>query len=353
MTDKIPAFKSEIDKIHVPSEKLDAIISQTLRKNVPKRKKSMCKKLIYTASAAVVALGLLVGSATVSPVMANFVLQIPLLGSIFSESGDLGLVQVSNLGLTQAVGVSKAVKGDTITIDEIFYDGARFTVSYSLETKEPLGENYFEHSGPDFTVDGKTVSYSGGLSETDVTPTYRTGVFSIDAITELPEEFIFGLHFKSLDNKRWKFKIPVKAQSGVEVVTINHTQKAEGIDLSVSDLKISPAGLLIHFNAVSNENFFLTSSIDFHVVNEEGIEIGSHSGGSKGTNENGKVNQSGNRLFDPISDSVKILTVTPYVSHSTEGGGVEIDKDGTETKIEFKPYDGKRIEFDSFTISLP
>lgn len=352
MNDKIPGFKEEIDEIHVPIDKLDAIISTTVQQNKPKRMIPMRKKLVYTASAAAIAFGLLVGSASVSPVMANIVSHIPLIGSIFSDSDDRGLNQVSDLGLTQTVGMSQTVKGDTITIDEVFYDGTRFTVSYSLESEEPLKDYYFENGSPDFTIDGKYYNYGGGLTQNDLTPTYRTGIFDMDFSTELPEAFELGITFEGPDNKKWKFKIPVKAQTDVEIVKIDHTQKSEDVELFVSDLKISPAGLLFNFNAAADIGLFETGNIDFHVVDESGNEIASHSGASSMENENGKEHQSGRRLFDPISDDVKKLIVTPYITHATDGGGVEFGLGGKEIEIPFKPYTGKEIKFESFEVFI-
>lgn len=355
MTDKIPSFKNQIDGIHVPTEKLDEIITKTVQEHTPKRKQSLRRKFVYSASAAVVAFGLLVGSATVSPVMADIVSKIPLIGSIFSESDDIGLAQVSDLGLTQIIGLSQTVKGDTVTIDEVFYDGTRFTVSYSLESQEPLAEHYFfTNSGSiDFTIDGKTIDHGGSLGETAVTPTYRTGIYEIGAIDDLPKEFNFGLTFTGEDNKKWKFKFPVKAQTDLELVEINHTQTAGSVELSIPDVKIGPGGLHFNFQAVAKENNHFTINLDFKIVDDSGKEIVSHSGPTQSESVKGNEYTSGHRLFDPIADDVKELTVTPYLRLPTGGGGVEVDAAGNETEIEFKPYEGETIEFESFTVTLP
>ena len=350
MTDKIPSFKDQLDDIHVPTEKLDDIIFKTVQEHTPKRKKSLRNKFIYSASAAVVALGLLVGSATVSPVMADFVSKIPLIGSIFSESDDVGLAQVSDLGLTQVIGQSKTVKGDTVTIDEVFYDGTRLTVSYSLESQEPLGEYYFfSKSGSiDFTINGKSVDSGGSVGETEITPTYRTGIYEIGAI-DLPKEFNFGLNFKGESNKKWKFKFPVTAQTDMEVVALNHTQTAGSVELSVPDVKMHPGGLYFNFQAVAKENNHFTTNIDFKIVDNAGNEIISRSGPTQSKSVKGFEHTSGYRLFDPISDDVNELTITPYLDLPTGGGGV--DSNGTE--IEFEPYTGEAIEFESFTVKIP
>lgn len=354
MTDKIPSFKDQIDEIHVPTEKLDDIILKTIQEeHPPKRKKSWRNKFVYSASAAVVAFGLLIGSATVSPAMADIVSKIPLIGSIFSESDNVRLAQVSNLGLTQVVGLSQTVEGDTITIDEVFYDGIRLTVSYSLESQEPLWGHYFKSAGPDFTINGKSISYGGSLEETEVTPTYRTGIADIGAFDDLPKELDFGLTFEGKDNKIWQFKFPVKARTDVEIIELNHTQTVGGVELSVPDFKMSPGGLHFNFQAIAKENNNFTATIDFKIVDDSGQEITGHSGVSQSEIVKGTEYSSGNRLFDPIADDVKELTVTPYFQLPTGGDGVEVDEEGNETKLEFKPYIGGEIEFKSFTIKVP
>lgn len=350
MTEKIHSFKKEIDKINVPTEKLDEIILNTVQETSVKRPKK--RKLLYSTSAAVLAFGLLLGSATVSPAMANVVSHIPLIGTVFTESGDRGLAQVSELGLTNVIGESQTVGDTTITIDEIFYGDTRFTIGFSLESKEPLGEFYLS-AGPDFTVNGKGLSYAGSYGETEMSPTYRTGIVEIDAVDELPESFELGLSFYGEDGKEWAFDIPVELQTDAQFVEVNHQDKVEDMELMVTDVKLSPAGVVVSFRTVAEEHDLVDSYIDFKVIDENGNELGAHSGGSHGEIIDGKEYVSGNRLFDPIDSDVEKLTITPYVSYPTDGGGVSIDENGKETPIEFTPREGGDIEFNSFTVTLP
>ena len=358
MTDKIPSFKEEIDDIQVPIDKLDAIILNTVQASVPKRKRSIQKKILYGVAAAIAAFGLLIGSATISPVMANFVSQIPVVGSIFSESGERGLEQVSELGLTQVVGESKTVKGNTITIDEVFFDGTRLTVSYSLESEEPLGQ-YYLGSGADITIDRKSISYGGNSGETEITPTYRTGIDNIEVASgELPKKFELGLIFEGKGGERWKFSVPVQEQSSAEFVTINHRQEAANIDLTISNLEISPLGLRLNYITLTGENESLTESfgsfITFKAVDSLGNElVVSSEGGGQAEIVNGKIHSKGNSLFEPVDETVKELTVTPYLILPSGGGGVEVDAFGNEKLIDFKPYKGEPVEFKSFTVKLP
>ncbi|MFE4243261.1 hypothetical protein [Peribacillus butanolivorans] len=40
--------------------------------------------------------------------------------------------------------------------------------------------------------------------------------------------------------------------------------------------------------------------------------------------------------FDPISEDIKELTITPYLALPTDGGGVELDENGEYRELDFK-----------------
>jgi Family of unknown function (DUF5643)/Domain of unknown function (DUF4179) len=351
MSDKIHSYKEEIEKIHVPIEKLDAIIAKTVQEASPKRKR-VNRKFWYSTGAAVVALGVLVSSTAVSPAMASLVSKIPVIGSILGTYGDSGLKQVSEQGLTTKIGESQVVEGNALTVNEVYYDGTRFTIGYTLETKEPMGEHYLSPA-TDITVNGETVNIAGSTKHTQITPTLLTGIENIDWVAGMPNEFQLGLTFHAEDDKKWSFSFPVQVSTDTKRVAIDHQQQAGGISLSVSDVKIGPAGLLFSFQAVSNEMDYLSSYLDFKVVDAKGNELASHSGGSQGKLKDGKEYMTGVRRFDPIQADVKELTITPYLRLPSQSGGVAIDENGNETEIQMEPLQGKEIEFKTFTIKLP
>ncbi|MGG4443613.1 DUF4179 domain-containing protein [Brevibacillus fortis] len=355
MREKIHAYKEQVDRIPVPTEKLDAIIAQTVQQAAPKRKGLNKRKLVYSTGAAVVALGVLFSSAAVSPAMANLVSKVPLIGSIFATYGDSGLKQASEKGLTTAIGESQDVDGHAITVNEVYYDGTRFTIGYTLETKQAVGEHYLG-SSPDLTVNGKAFGYAGSSKHTQITPTLATGIVDIDAINGLPEAFKLGLSFHGEDGKQWSFSLPISSRTDTKRIPIHHQQQAGVIDLTVSDITMGPAGLVVGFQAISEEIGYLSSYLEFKVVDEKGNELGAYSGGSQGKKSDGKEYLSGTRRFDPVTTDVKELTITPYLSLPAQGGGVEIDDQGGESVVkpamETMKKLGKDIEFKTFTVTL-
>lgn len=354
MTDKIRLFKEEIDSIQVPVDKLDEIILKTVQTNKLKRRRSFRKKAVYCASAAVVGFGLLVSSAAFSPAMANIVSKIPIIGTVFSESGEPGLEHVNEQGLTNVVGATKSVGGTSITLEEVFFDETRLTIGFSMTSDNPIEEFYLS-TGPNITINGKGFSNASTYRETEISPNYRTGIINIDSIDNLPEEFTLGVTFISKDGKQWDFSTPVNVKTNVQSVAINHSQEVEGIELAVTDLKVSPAGLQFTFSASSDEekNYLSNGYLDFRVVDDKGKELMSYSGGSKIQTIDGKEQLTGTRLFDPITADVKTITVIPYFKFHLGGSSVEMDAAGNEIKTELPPFKGPDFLFEDFVVTLP
>ncbi|MDQ0859945.1 hypothetical protein [Bacillus sp. V2I10] len=79
-------IKGEIDKIEVPTEKLDFVIASAIQKGKEKkRRQHWVKKPKYIMSAAVVVVGFLVSSSFVSPAMANVISNIPLISNVIDK----------------------------------------------------------------------------------------------------------------------------------------------------------------------------------------------------------------------------------------------------------------------------
>lgn len=343
MTDKTPSFKDQIDEIHVPTEKLDDIIFKTVQEHAPKRKKSWRSKLFYSASAAVVAFGLLVGSATVSPVMAEFVSKIPVIGSVFSESNDAGLAQVSELGLTQLIGEAKKVDDKILTIEEAFYNGIRLTISYSITSETPLETSYFSLS-PSFKIDNRDYQALTLRAENDITPTYHTGFLDVEIEQELPDQFTLDLVFGGRDGKRWDFSIPIQAATDVETIKLNHQQQVAGINLTITEVSSGLGGLKLNYETSSSEKVnFLANSLNFYIEDELGNEVDFHSGGGQGTD---KMHQ-GSLWFDPVNEHSKEIKITPYFSLPREAEDESIKK----LIKEFEVLENET--FESLTVELP
>ncbi|MFF2793910.1 DUF4179 domain-containing protein [Lysinibacillus xylanilyticus] len=321
------------------------------------KRKSKRKPLLYVASTAA-AFSIMVGSAAyVSPTFASTLSQLPIVGSVFSNSGLPGLKQASEQGLTSTIGEKHTINGISVTLDEILYDESNITVGFTIDSEKELSNEYFG-AGLDFTINGKyPEASSGSYGEKVLSPTVRTGIATFDVKDNMPDSFEMGLVLEGKGGEKWEFEAPVKKITDIVYVPVNHQQQAEGIQLDVSKISLSPSGIALDYTATEKgtiDNSQIGASfIEFRITDQNGKEITSHSGGGEGHFDNGVWNFSSTKSFDPISVDVQKLTITPYLMLPSGGGGVQIDKDGAETKIPFNKSSQKEVKFQPFTVEVP
>jgi len=321
------------------------------------KRKSKRKPLLYVASAAA-AFCIMVGSAAyVSPTFASTLSQLPIVGSVFSNSGFLGLKQASEQGLSSTIGEKQTINGISVTIDEVLYDASNITVGLTIDSEKELSAEYFG-AGFDFTINGKNPKVSsGGYGEKVVSPTVRTGIVTLEVKEDMPDSFEMGLSLEGKEGEKWEFTVPVKKITDIINVPVHHQQQAGDIQLDVSKISLSPSGIALDYKATekgTEDNPHIGASfIEFRITDEHGKEITSHSGGGEGHFDNGVWNFSSTKSFDPISDDVQKLMITPYLMIPSGGGGVHVDLAGVETKIPFKKPSAKEVKFQPFTVEVP
>lgn len=321
------------------------------------KRKSKRKPLLYVASAAA-AFSIMVGSAAyVSPTFASTLSQLPIVGSVFSNSGLPGLKQASEQGLTSTIGENHTINGISVTIDEVLYDDSNITVGFTANSEKALSKDYFG-AGLNFTINGKNPEVaSGTFYEKVISPTVHTGLARFAVMGKMPDSFEMGLMLEGKEGEKWDFTVPVEKIKNIIDVPVNHQQQAEGIQLDVSKISLSPSGIALDYKASEKgtiDNSQVGASfIEFRITDQNGKEITSHSGGGEGHFENGVWNFSSIKSFDPISNDVQKLTITPYLMLPSDGGGVQMDKDGIETKIPFDKSSLKEVKFQPFTVEVP
>ncbi|MFJ7915582.1 MULTISPECIES: DUF4179 domain-containing protein [unclassified Lysinibacillus] len=321
------------------------------------KRKSKRKPLLYVASTAA-AFSIMVGSAAyVSPTFASTLSQLPIVGSVFSNSGLPGLKQASEQGLTSTIGENHSINGISVTIDEVLYDESNITVGFTVNSEKELSKDYFG-AGLDFTINGKNPEVaSGSFNEKVISPTVHTGLARFAVMGKMPDSFEMGLMLEGKEGEKWEFTVPVKKITNIIDVPVNHQQQAEGIQLDVSKISLSPSGIALDYKATEKGTIdnpqVGASFIEFRITDQNGQEITSHSGGGEGHFDNGVWNFSSIKSFDPISNDVQKLTITPYLMLPSDGGGVQMDKDGVETKIPFDKSSLKEVKFQPFAVEIP
>lgn len=329
-----PDLKKEMDKIEVPTE-LSAIIANTV--NERRMKKSKKKVAFYFLSAALLGFSLFIGSASVSPAMAKIASTIPIIGTFFNDSMDEGLRIAGELGLTQVINQSSKDSGITLTIDELFYDGTRFTIGYTQESLLAIGEI----ERPTIEVNGKEINFASSYSGDFVTPQKYKGTMEIMPTEELPEAFDMDMRIDAVGviPGRWEFTFPVKQSNEVTVIRPEQaqTQTIEGAEVEIISLKIGPAGTDLTLRRIKDEedtrldSFFL----DFYVIDDAGNVLDMVSGGGSGETENGKEIMTYKYLYVPLKEGSKKVRVVPYIMPVSEKGWEEVTVPLDEQTVPF------------------
>lgn len=307
MKNEFNEIKTEIDSIQVPVHKLDAIIKNTINENENSIIKPKRKVIRYVASAAIVAFGVLIGSAYVSPVMANVVSQIPVIGFLFGDVGDEGLEIAGQTGLYEKVNQTQKDNGITLTINEVFYDGTRLSLGYSHKSLLALGEL----ERPTISINGKPINFSVGYSGNFVNPQHYAGVMNIDTFEELPKSFTLRVSFDSvgLVPGKWDFEFPVSQVDGIKVVKPEETKIVKGNEVTIKSLKVGPLGTNLSVDIIESSN---GDQLHFNIIDENGEALTKLTGSGLGDTIEGKQHMNYQYLYSPLKEGSKEVTVIPY-----------------------------------------
>lgn len=101
----------------------------------------------------------------------------------------------------------------------------------------------------------------------------------------MPDSFKMGLMLEGKEGEKWEFTVPVKKITNTIYVPVNYQQQAEGIQLDVSKISLSPSGIALDYKATEKGTIdnpqVGASFIEFRITDQNGKEITSHLGGEK------------------------------------------------------------------------
>ena len=361
MEDKLQNLKKSMDNTilrgsHFTEQQKVSIRNAISQKERSDKTKIGKRKILYSLTGVACIFGILVGSSYLSPALASSLSQIPIIGSVFGNSDLIGLQQAQKKGLTSKVGETQTINGISVTLEEILYDQNNITIGLKVESEKELEDHYFE-SGLDFTINGdhpRTSSYSGTFREEIQSPTIRNAIQTISVTERMPSAFEIGLSLHGKNSETWYFSAPIKKINDINKIPIQHSEVVDGIHLTVTELSLSDTGVSISYESFEEGADFELSragNIEFIIVDQNGNEIKSYSGGGTGRIvEDGMVFES-KKHFDPIVPMVTEITITPYLSLPTDGEGVEI-VGGEHRKIELKGDSLQPVDFKPFKVNL-
>jgi hypothetical protein len=315
------------------------------------------RTFMYTLGSIAAAFVILIGFSHQSPALASSLSKIPIIGSVFGDSDLIGLQHAQEKGLTSQIGETKTINGISITLDEVLYDQNNITIGLIMESEKQIVDDYFG-AGMDFTIDGMAPSgASGSYGEEVLSATSRTAIETITVTEEMPSEFDLGLSLQGDSGENWYFSFPVNQVKDIKEIPVQHTETVDGVQLNVTEFSYGTSGASVSFKSSEDATFVdkgrgRAASIEFKMEDQDGNEIKSHSGGVIGERVKNQMIYTSNKQFDPIDTDVTEVTITPYLSLPTSGGGVE-DDNGKQKQLDLKWGSLKQIEFESFQVKLP
>ncbi|MFP4977236.1 DUF4179 domain-containing protein [Paenibacillus sp. CN-4] len=296
------------------------------------------KRAAGVAGAAAVSAALLLGSAFVSPVMAETLKRVPIVNSVISLMGDMGLRTAEQQGLVTSVD-RRLTQGEvTINLSQTMYDGTRLVLVMNREGADPGGETLSDWwsiktnktdriaSNIEFLVGGKPLNTAWSVKSGSENPNALiVTMYDADRLG-LPETFDLTVKMTIAKiGQTFEFEVPdVTRLSSAMELTSSEVRSLDGLTLSVKKLTLTPATASVVLR-IEGENgmdyetmldqlpdrYKLTGflNLEYDLVDEQGTIQTMLSG--HGQDEDGVGYQTINYMpFDKLPAS---LTVKPYL----------------------------------------
>ncbi|WP_019913670.1 DUF4179 domain-containing protein [Paenibacillus sp. HW567] len=329
----------------------------------------MKKTLVAAAAAAILGAGI-IGSGFVSPVMADTLKQIPIVGNVFKDMEDKGLQNAGEKSLFTAPNQSVTHGGVTLKLTDIYYDGTRLALAVEREgihNDKMMAEQMIEPIKFDPAVkeehakitldqsvkgllgsavvkmpDGKEVAYGTSIIG-DVDGKKNTLLYDFRKLSNTESygnEFELSISIPITQiGEPFEFKVPVKkVTEGIVKLDLNQTKKTQDFSYTIKKLELTPATSRLVVNEEGKVpslpkpvSGYSTSEMFYEIVGDQSNnalpQLGFIYSSSVTTHPINDLD------FDPFPKTPKTITVKPFTQ--------AVDKN-------FKPLkgaDGKPVKY--------
>ncbi|WP_150275022.1 DUF4179 domain-containing protein [Paenibacillus tepidiphilus] len=339
-------LEEEMKKLDIQDNQISPLVRTRLEEtyeaismdagSVRRKKPSPARKFAYTAAASGILAAGMFASAFVSPVMADSLKKLPVIGSVFSSiQGDEGLRLAGQLGLTSNINRTVAYEDVKLEVTEALYDGNR--VAFLLNVSAPnLVDGIYDNgrkkiklsdalSQVTFTLDGKAQDEPGSI--------FQGGTFYGSAGEAYPNTLVFEqtvdprnapglldatftLALDGIDHE-FSMDIPFHKTTGEGIkASPNSVKSANDLTFSVADIWVTPVTTRLKTSIALSDAETLTLKEEQRLI-RIGVAIFDDQG-RRLTALNGDGIIEGNRLtFDRRYASQpgtsKYFTVKPFV----------------------------------------
>lgn len=344
MNGKEISIKKAIEHIEVPEDRLDAIIEEAFFESSASKKGKRRNWLISAVAASFLVVGISAVTLISSPVLANYMSQLPVVGNVFAifAEEEEGLLEYERF--SEDVGLSQTSNGVTISIDQAVYDGTKVTFTYTVDSEEELDASAHLAGVPQLLE-------AEGSNSSMEWETVGTGLVGIAEITH-PDESARQVNVRwepeSLNTESgeikgdWKFEFAVAQLMNTDAINLDETVRNSGVAVHFSTItfteisvniayqQLVEPSVLEHWEAVEAELLAQDNLGNVYPVPYNG---GSTPGGAR-TQEDFEWTAT----VRGLSPAAETLTFYPFAhisKFSEKAGG-----------------DSKRIEFDAVEVNL-
>ncbi|GIN88449.1 hypothetical protein J6TS2_48350 [Heyndrickxia sporothermodurans] len=335
--------KTAINQISVPHSKLDSIIDCAIQGEKVRKKKWTFSIIKYIATIALVSV-LTFSSALVSPTLANFVIQIPVIGSVFNYFVFDKAYFKAYKELSTDIGIVEESNGIKMIIDQAIYDGNMVTLSYIIQTNEQFGTIPSFENLPITQGNFNNTSY-------DVDYVKDVGYVGVMTLSMFEDNrktvnIVWKPKAISYDNKTihgdWEFKFSLKEIPSISI-PINKKVSKNGVSVRLIDAKKTDMNLSINYSQVIDPN--LLESMEYveaelYAIDNLGNKYKVPYNGGKGiVDSDSSEDILWNATIHGLDKKATSLTFYPFAHISN------LPNESSENN-------SKRIDFDPITINL-
>lgn len=296
------------------------------------------RRVGFITVAAAVAVLCILSVGFVNPTMANALSKLPLVGSLFTQAGDMGLKTAAKQGLTAKINASETHDGVTFKISEMMYDGTRMSMVLTRETSN--GDNpplkkwvdatlkevhaLWKRQGKEASMievraNGKKLNVTAALAsdilhnhssiltvQPYVAETYTTSF-------ELPDAFELEVVIRDATiGQYFSLSLPVKKTTSQSIVlTSGETKFYNGLSMRIKKLEMTEATSQLEVYLSGQAATELGDSLMYEIQNERGEAADLMGGsGSVGADSGTYVNIA---EFTPFPSLPQTVTVKPYL----------------------------------------
>lgn len=318
------------------------------------------------AAIAVLTIGL--GSAMVSPALAESLKNVPVLGGIFKLAGDLGLQTAEERRLAEETDLSVTHDGITLRIPQVVYDGIRLTLAVKREgegftrgimDREFVGEGrergvILQRGAVDhweMLIDGQpTYDFGKSRFSSKGNPTvnpnaalYELTAFSGtgDLSQLLPDHFVLTAKFwlEGVEEP-FIFELPIRQNMERLTEASGETREWNGLTLTLEEIRYTPITTKMVVDVSVNDKALrgLSRHLSFELWDDRGRNL--EMVGAMGSyDDNEQMRQRNELLFERLEEVPNTVTLKPflieYVDPSTkpgEAGLYKVDSNGNLVK---------------------